>query len=46
MKDNDTPVIALKTPSMDLPHCGRLIASTSVEDTLAKLDRLILSFSK
>lgn len=47
MKDNDTPVIALlKTPSIDLPHCGRLIASTSVEDTLAQMDRLISSFSK
>jgi hypothetical protein len=42
MKDNDTPVIALlKTPSIDLPHCGRLLARTSVEDTLAKLDRLV-----
>ena len=46
MKNNDTPVIALKTPSIDLPHSGRLIARTSVEDTLAKLDRLISSFSK
>jgi hypothetical protein len=41
MKDNDTPVIALKTPSIDLPHSGRLIASTSVEDTLAQMDRLL-----
>jgi len=42
MKDNDTPVIALlKTPSIDLPHSGRLITSASVEDTLAQLDRLI-----
>jgi hypothetical protein len=42
MKDNDTPVIALlKTPSIDLPHSGRLIASTFVEDTLAQLDRLV-----
>jgi len=38
---NDTPVIALKTPSIDLPHKGRLIASTSVEDTLAQMDRLL-----
>lgn len=42
MKDNDTPVIALpKTPSIDLPHSGRLIASTSFEDTLVQLDRLL-----
>jgi uncharacterized protein (TIGR00725 family) len=38
---NDTPVIALKTPSIDLPQVGRLIASTSVEDTLTQLDRLL-----
>lgn len=43
---NDTPVIALKTPSIDLPQVGRLIACSSVEDTLAQMDRLISSLSK
>ena len=37
----DTPVIALKTHSIDLPHSGRLIACNSVEDALAQLDRLL-----
>jgi hypothetical protein len=46
MKDNDTPVIALKTPSIDLPHGGHLTACNTVEDTLAQMDRLISSFSK
>jgi len=43
---NDTPVIALKTPSIDLPHSGRLTACDTVEDTLAQLDHLISSLSK
>ena len=43
---NDTPVIALKTPSIDLPQVGRLIACSSVEDALAQLDRIISSFPK
>ena len=43
---NDTPVIALKTPSIDLPHGRRLIACSSVEDALAQMDRLISSLSK
>jgi uncharacterized protein (TIGR00725 family) len=38
---NCTPVLALKTPTIDLPHSGRLIACNSVEDTLAQLDRLL-----
>jgi hypothetical protein len=41
MRDNDTPVIALKTPSKYLPHSGRLIACNSVEDALAQMDRLL-----
>lgn len=43
---NDTPVIALKTPFIDLPHGGRLVACNSAEDVLAALDRLVSSFSK
>jgi len=43
---NDTPVIALKTPSIDLPHGECLFACKTVEDALAKLDRLISSLSK
>ena len=43
---NDTPVIALKTPSIDLPHGGCLTACDTVEDTLAQMDRLISSLSK
>ena len=43
---NDTPVIALKTPSIDLPHGECLIACKTVEDALAQLDRLISSLSK
>ena len=38
---NDTPVIGLKTPSIDLPHGGRLIACDTAEEALAALDRLI-----
>jgi hypothetical protein len=41
MKDHDTPVIALKTPSIYLPYSGRLLASASVGDTLAQRDRLV-----
>jgi len=43
---NNTPVIALKTPSIDLPHGDCLIACGTVEDALAQLDRLISNFSK
>jgi uncharacterized protein (TIGR00725 family) len=43
---NDTPVITLKTPSIDLPPGGRLTACSCVEDALAQMDRLILSLSK
>lgn len=43
---NDTPVITLKTPSIDLPHGRRLTACSSVEDALAQMDRLISSLSK
>jgi uncharacterized protein (TIGR00725 family) len=38
---NGTPVIALKTPSIDLPHGECLIACDTVEETLAHLDRLL-----
>ncbi|MGE5799003.1 MAG: hypothetical protein ACM337_01610 [Syntrophaceae bacterium] len=38
---NDTPVITLKTPSIDLPHGECLIACSSVEDALAQMDRLV-----
>ena len=38
---NDTPVIGLKTPSIDLPHGGRLIACETVEEALIVLDRLL-----
>jgi len=38
---NDTPVIALKTPSIDLPRSGRLVTCNTVEDALAQLDRLL-----
>jgi uncharacterized protein (TIGR00725 family) len=37
----DTPVICLKTPSIDLPRGNRLIACNTVEETLAQLDRLL-----
>ncbi|HET6491035.1 MAG TPA: TIGR00725 family protein [Syntrophales bacterium] len=43
---NDTPVIGLKTPSIDLPHGGRLISCETAEEALAALDRLISSLSK
>lgn len=43
---NDTPVIALKTPSIDLSQVGRLVSCSSVEDVLAQLDRLISFLSK
>ncbi len=43
---NDTPVITLKTPSIDLPHGRRITACSSVEDALAQMDRLISSLSK
>jgi uncharacterized protein (TIGR00725 family) len=38
---NGTPVIGLKTPSIDLPQAGRLLACDTVEETLAQLDRLL-----
>ncbi|HEX9157604.1 MAG TPA: TIGR00725 family protein [Syntrophales bacterium] len=38
---NDTPVIGLKTPFVDLPHGECLTACDTVEDTLAQLDRLL-----
>jgi uncharacterized protein (TIGR00725 family) len=38
---NDTPVIALKSPSIDLPQIGRLIACNTVEEVLIALDRLL-----
>ncbi len=38
---NDTPVIGLKTPFIDLPHGGRLIACDTVEEALARMDRLL-----
>jgi uncharacterized protein (TIGR00725 family) len=38
---NDTPVIALKAPFIDHPHCGRLIACSSVEDALDQLDHIV-----
>lgn len=38
---NDTPVIALKTPSIDLPQGGRLVSCSSVEDALIALDRIV-----
>jgi len=41
MKDNDTPVIALRTLSIDLLQSGRLIACNSAEGALAQLDRLL-----
>jgi uncharacterized protein (TIGR00725 family) len=43
---NDTPVIGLKTPSIDLPHGGRLISCDTAEEALAQMDRLISSLSK
>jgi len=44
---NDTPVIGLKAPSIDLPHgAGQLIACDTAEEALAALDQLISSFSK
>ncbi|MBP8695755.1 MAG: LOG family protein [Syntrophobacterales bacterium] len=36
---NGTPVIGLKTPSIDLPHGNRFTAAETVEDALAALDR-------
>jgi uncharacterized protein (TIGR00725 family) len=38
---NGTPVIGLKTPSIDLPQAGCLIACDTVEEVLAQLDRLL-----
>jgi uncharacterized protein (TIGR00725 family) len=38
---NDTPVIGLKTPSIDLPHVGRLVACDTAEEALSALDRLV-----
>jgi len=38
---NDTPVICLKTPSIDLPHGGHLIVCDTVEEALVQLDRLL-----
>jgi uncharacterized protein (TIGR00725 family) len=38
---SDTPVIALRTPSINLPHSGHLIACNSVEEALVQLDRLL-----
>ncbi len=43
---NDTPVIGLKTPSIDLPHGGRLVACDTAEEALTQLDRLISTLSK
>ena len=43
---NGTPVIGLKTPSIDLPQAGRLIACNTAEEALAQMDRIISSFSK
>lgn len=38
---NDTPVIGLKTPAIDLPHGTRFTAADTVEEALAVLDRLL-----
>lgn len=38
---NGTPVIGLKTPSIDLPNGGGFTAVETVEDVLAVLDRLL-----
>ncbi len=38
---NDTPVIGLKIPSIDLPYGGRLIACNTAEEALIVLDRLL-----
>jgi uncharacterized protein (TIGR00725 family) len=38
---NDTPVIGLKTPSIDLPRDGRLITCGTAEEALSALDRLV-----
>jgi len=38
---NGTPVIALKTPSIDLPHGECLIACDTAEEALTHLDRLL-----
>jgi uncharacterized protein (TIGR00725 family) len=38
---NDTPVIALKTPSIDLPHGICFAAVETVEEALATVDRLL-----
>ena len=38
---NDTPVITLKTPSIDLPRDGRLISCNTVDEALAALDHFI-----
>jgi uncharacterized protein (TIGR00725 family) len=43
---NDTPVIGLKIPSIDLPQVGRIIACDTAEEALAQLDRFISTFSK
>jgi uncharacterized protein (TIGR00725 family) len=41
-----TPVIGLKTPSIDLPQTECLITCDTVEEALAQLDRLISTLSK
>lgn len=38
---NDTPVIGLKTPAIDLPHGNRFTTADTVEGTLAALDLLL-----
>ncbi len=38
---NDTLVICLKTPSIDLPHGGHLTVCDTVEEALVQLDRLL-----
>jgi uncharacterized protein (TIGR00725 family) len=38
---NDTPVIALKTPAIDLPHGKCFTAVETVEEALTTLDRLL-----
>lgn len=43
---NDTLVIGLKTPTLDLPHGNRFTVVDTVEDALSALDRLLTAFSK
>lgn len=38
---NDTPVIGLKTPSIDLPHGSRFTIVRTIDEALAALDRLL-----